>query len=407
MWESLGCGYIASYLKNYYHKEPLELQFFDGFFESDVTIVNGSVDSDFVGFSCTSPQMKHALQLAGEIKEQNLKVKTVFGGHHPSSLQSETLAYPQVDMVVAGEGEAGLSMILRQPKEKTIYLPPPIENLDIIPFPDRKLIHQERTLALTEQNDGERIASILSGRGCSFNCTFCTGDHDVFGKTVRKRSVNDVLDEIEQLVNEWNIDFLKFADTEINTSITWVKEFCNEKIQRRITIPFGCNIHTALINKSTLQLMKEANCREIWIGCESGSQKILKQMHKGVTVKMLENVFQWSKEVGLLRRAYFMVGFPSETREDFNMTLDLAERLEPDVLGCTILAPFPGTQIYETYKDKLSLQNVDWSSVDEYKNKIWKTENFSNEELHELQAEFAQKFKDRLCWRQKKPQKGY
>jgi radical SAM superfamily enzyme YgiQ (UPF0313 family) len=397
IWESLACGYIGSYLKEYYHEKPLELQFFDGFFDSDEVIIKGSVDSDFVGFSCTSPQMKHALRLAWKIKERNPKVQTVFGGHHPSSLQRETLAYPQVDMVVVGEGEVGLPMILRHPKDKTVYLPPPIENLDIIPFPDRKLIHQERTLALTEKNDGERIASMLSGRVCPFHCVFCTGDHDVFGNVVRKRSVENVLAEMQQLISQWNIDFVKFADAEINTTLEWLREFCREKIERGITVPWGGNIHAAIMDKPTLELMKKANCREIWIGCESGSPHILKEMGKAITIKQIKHVFTWAKEVGIRRRAYFMVGFPSETRSDFDLTLKLADEIDADTYGMTVLCPYPGTAVYSgKYVD------VDWSLTDEYSNDFWITDSFSNEELKQLQSEFTKKFQDRLCIRQSK-----
>jgi len=395
VWESLALGYIASYLKNHYQGK-LEINFFDGFFDSDKEIIEGSVDSDYVGFSCTSPQMKHALALAEAIKRENPKAKTVFGGHHPSSLPLRTLELPEVDIVVAGEGETGMLYALNV-KEKTVILGERgIENLDTIPFPDRKLIRQDRTLALTEKNDGERIASILSGRGCLFHCAFCTGDRDVFGTQVRKRTVGNVLDEIKQLVHDWHIDFLKFADAEINTNMFWVQAFCAEKFTQGITVPWGANIHAAIMDRTTLEFMKKADCREIWVGVESGSPRILKEMGKGTNIQQIENVFKWAKVAGIRTRAYFMVGFPSETREDFDMTLDLAERLDADIMGMTILCPYPGTQLYsEKYR------GVDWSKADEYGNDFYSTKYFSSEELKAMQAEFTEKFKDRLCWRQK------
>jgi len=395
IWESLACGYIGSYLKAFYHQEPLELQFFDAFFDNDEKIIEGAVDSDFVAFSCTSPQMKHALLLASRIKQENPKVKTVFGGHHPSSLPDQTKLYPQADMVVVGEGETGLKMVL-QYKKNMIYIPRPIPDLDIIPFPDRKLIQQERTLALTEKNDGERIASMLSGRVCPFHCVFCTGDHDVFGNVVRKRSVENVLAEMQQLVSQWDIDFVKFADAEINTSTNWIQKFCRQKIKQHINVEWGANIHARIMDNPTLQLMKKAKCREIWVGCETGSPRILKESRKGITIKMLENVFKWAGEAGIIRRAYFMVGFPSETRKDFDMTLELAEHIDADVYGMTILCPYPGTMLYSE-----KLADIDWSEADEYHNDFWRTEHFTNEELKQLQAEFTEKFKDRLCARQK------
>jgi len=396
-WESLACGSIASYLKRYY-KGDLELQFFDGFFDDDKQIIEGSVDSDYVCFSCTSPQMKHALFLAEKIKAENPRVTTVFGGHHPSSLPKETEDFPNVDIVVVGEGETGMLAVLNLQKIEGIWRSRTIENLDTVPYPDRKLIRQDRTLALTEKNDGERIASASSSRVCPFNCIFCTGDHDVFGYKIRHRSVWHILDEMEQLVNEWHIDFLKFVDAELNSSKSWLQEFCEEKIRQGITVPFGCNIHAAIMDYDTLELMHKANCRDIWVGCESGSPPILKEIQKGLTVEQIVQVFLWAKQVGIRRRAYFMVGFPSETREDFKMTLDLAERIDADVYGCTILCPYPGTALY----DATLHANVNWSAADEYHNDFWRTKNLTNEELKTMQSEFMDKFKDRLCFRQKK-----
>ncbi len=395
IWESLACGYIANYLRKYYQGD-LEIEFYDGFFDSMEEIIEGSVDSDFVGFSCTSPQMLPALALAQGIKEKNPDVLTVFGGHHPSSLFKETSRYPQVDIVVVGEGETGMLMALRAHKVNLVYLPRPIQNLDTIPFPDRKLIRQDRTIALTEKNDGERIASVLSGRVCPFHCIMCTGDRDVFGPKVRKRTVVNVLDEIEELVKDWKIDFLKFADAEINTSTFWVQAFCHEKIRRHITVPWGANIHATLMDQTTMKYMAKANCREIWVGAESGSARILKEIQKGITLRHVENVFKWAKQCGIRTRAYFMTGFPSETREDFDMTVKFAEKLDADVYGMTVLCPYPGTQLYsEKFKD------VDWSTTDEYGNDFWRTKHFSSEQLKAMQAEFTEKFKDKLCFRQR------
>jgi len=394
VWESLSCGYIASYLKKYYEGD-LEINFFDGFFDSDKDTIEGSVNSEYVAFSCTSPQMKHALALARGIKNQNSKIVTVFGGHHPSSLPWQTSRLSEVDIVVAGEGETGMLSALNLKGKVVILGERGIQDLDSIPFPDRKLIRQDRTLALTEKNDGERIASVLSGRGCPFSCIFCTGDHNVFGSLTRKRSVNNVLDEIQELVNEWHIDFCKFADAEINSKPNWVRDFCKQKYLRRITVPFGSNVHARLMDKATMELMKSANCREIWVGVESGSPRILKEMRKEVTIKQIENVFRWAKETEIRTRAYFMVGFPSENRQDFKQTLELAERLDADVYGMTILCPYPGTALYNATQHS----SIDWSVADEYHNDFWRTENFTNEELKSMQAEFVEKFKDRLTFR--------
>jgi radical SAM superfamily enzyme YgiQ (UPF0313 family) len=397
VWESLALGYIASYLKKHHMFDLEDLQFFDGYFDSDEKILNSCVDSDFVGFSCTSPQMSGALDLAYKIKTENRTVKTVFGGHHPSSLPEQVALSPWVDKVVVGEGERAMLEILEGKWIGKVAQSLPIEDLDELPFPDRRLIQQERTLRLTEKNDGERIASVLSGRGCPFHCIFCTGDRDVFGAKWRKRSVQNVLDEIKQLVDRWRIDFLKFTDAEINTSVSWLKDFCNQKQAQKITVPWGANVHARQMYPDVMHSMSCAGCREIWVGVESGSPHVLKDMNKGVSIEMIENVFKWAKACGIRTRAYFMTGFPTETREDFEATLWLADRLDADVYGMTMLCPFPGTQLYSEIFD----ETVDWSKTDEYTNDFWRTKHFTNEQLKQNQAEFTDRFKGRLCWRQR------
>lgn len=397
VWEPLNIGYIVAYLKRYFReKNSLQLKFFDGFFDEDWRIIKGARDSDIVAFSCTSPQMKHALCLAHELKLKNPNLFTVFGGHHPSALPWKTWKLPQVDAVIEGEGERAFLEYVRDPT-KGIFKRGFISNLDSIPFPDRKFIRQDRTIALTEKNDGERIASILSSRGCflKYPCIFCTGDHDVFGDKIRRRSVNNVLNEIEKLIADWKVDFLKFADAEINSSVNWLKEFCYNKIKRGIDLPFGCNLHAGNITKELLELLKKAGCREVWIGCESGSPRILKEIRKCITVGQIIKVFDWGKEAGLTRRAYFILGSPSENLRDIRLTEKLAKRIDADIYGFTLMAHYPGTAIYDPIKDK----DVDWGQVDEYSNNIWETKYLTNSELKQQQERLVELFKDRLCWR--------
>jgi len=372
VWESLGLGYIGAYIKE--HRPDVELSFYDGFFDSDDEIVKGCRDADIVGITATSPQMKHGLDLAAKIKEVNPECRIVFGGFHPSALPEETVSHPQVDQVVVGEGEKPMLEILNGNREPIIY-GEPIGNLDSLPWPDRDLIRVDRTIALTEKNDGERITSVQGGRGCPYRCIFC-GEHIITKRNVRRRSIDHLLDEIEYVVDKYRIDFLKFCDAEINPPPyrDWVKEFCREAIKREIDVEFGANIHASNVDLEMFQLMKWAGFREVWIGVESGSSRILREIKKGASVEHILRAFKLSKQVGLFRRAYFMVGFPTETFKDYLMTLRLAEKIEADSYGITILAPYPGTVIYERYRKALNLDKVDWSQIDEYVNPVWRND---------------------------------
>jgi radical SAM superfamily enzyme YgiQ (UPF0313 family) len=395
-WESLACGYLISYAEKHGHFD--EIEFYSQFFDSDETIIKGCNNASIVGFSCTSPQMKFGLELAQRIKEVNPYVWIVFGGVHPSALPMETLKHPQVDQVIVGEGERSFLRVLQGNRDKIVWTEP-IQNLDDIPFPNRIKIRSERCIQMAYRNNKERIASILTSRGCPMHCVFCS-DHIVWGRKTRRRSVSNVLDEIAQVVNDWRIDFLKAADAEINSDPMWLLDFCKEKIKRGIDVEMGANIHAGLCNRKMFNWMKRAGFREIWIGVETGSPRILRQIRKGTTIEQIKRAFKWSKDAGLLRRAYFMVGMPDETLEDVKLTFRLAEEIEPDIVGMTILCPYPRTEIYMRDPDRF--KDWDWSVCDEYGNPYWKTETFSNEDLKAIQRNFMDKFKDRLCYRLRK-----
>jgi len=242
---------------------------------------------------------------------------------------------------------------------------------------------------------------VQGGRGCPFSCTFCT-DRLVNTQKIRRRTPGLLLNEIEYVVKKYNIDHIKFCDAEINPNLSWVKQLCREIIERDIDVSFGANIHAAVCDLEMFELMKEAGFRDVWIGAESGSPRILKSINKGITVDLVKRAFSLSKEAGLIRRAYFIAGLPGETSEDWKRTLKLAEEIDAEVLGCTLLAPYPNSDIYNEHKDWLNLEDVSWSSVDEYSNDIWHyAPYYSNDMLKSRQREFMEKFEDKLTWRHK------
>jgi len=201
-WEALNFGYMGSFLMLHGFND---LQFFSAFFDSEDEIISACCRADIVGFTCTSPHMKSAIELATAIKKENPRVWIVVGGFHPSSLPEETLKLPVIDQVVVGEGEMAM-LSIAEGNRKRIVRQPYIKNLDTLPFPDRGLIKQERNIRQAYQDNGIRIASIFSSRGCPFNCTFCASN-SVWSRKVRYRSADNILDEFEQVTKELKIDF--------------------------------------------------------------------------------------------------------------------------------------------------------------------------------------------------------
>jgi radical SAM superfamily enzyme YgiQ (UPF0313 family) len=395
-WEALGIGYLVSYLKKSFPNQ-IEFDFFSGFYDSDETIIQGCKDAGVVGFSCTSPQFKHALDLANKIKTKVNKI--VFGGVHPTVLSKQVFSSQSVDWVFVGEGERAIVRILSSPiREQSRFITSweLIEDLDKLPFPDRNVIKQERNILQAYKDERRRVASIFSSRGCPFKCTFCCS-HSLWGRKVRYRSPGNILDEMDQLVRDWNIDFIKFSDDTFTVNRNRLLEFCREKVYRGLRVPFGANANVSTVDKDVLVSLVQAGCEELWFGVESGSPKILREMDKHISIDKAMEVFKLCRQLGVKTRAYFLLGMPSETIEDIKMTEELAEKLDPDIVGFSLLAPFPGNQYYnhELMKD------WDWSVFDEYSNPWVHTKTLSNEELKSEQSRLVKKFKERITFRQK------
>ncbi len=399
VWEALGSAYIAAYVKKHYQK-PLIFDTYQGFFDSEETILKGAADCDVVGFSCTSPTFKPGVEIAKKLKAINPKIHTVFGGFHPSAVPNDCLEEDSVDQVVVGEGEQAFLQVIQGNRAPIVYGEKFTEFNEF--FPDRHVIRNERTINLCQTQIGKRITSFMSNRVCPLQCTFCaerivTGRPNKVTNPIRERDPKHLLDEIQSVTNTFGLDYFKFADATWNTSPAKVIAFCEEKIRRGFTVPFEANIHATFTNEEMFEAMKAANCNQINVGCESGSPKILRDVKKGLMVDRLVRVFDWAKKHGIERRGYFLIGMPNETEEDIRMTEALVDRIQPEVFGITVICPYPGTDLY----DPKRMKDWDWTFTDEYSNPYWSTPHFSNLDLKKWQKYLMDKFSKTLSWHNK------
>lgn len=399
VWEALGLGYIISYVKEYCG-EDLEINFFQGKFDEDQDIIEGCRDSDIVAFSCTSPAYVHGLNLANAIRVLNPDVHIVFGGWHPTAVPHDVIREINVDQVIVGEGEMAMVKVVMGSR-KPILQGGRMYTTDL-PWPDRKTIRNDRTIDLCKKINGKRTASFQLNRGCKVHCKFCgeinmTGKYNKATNPIQTRSYNDVLDELLYTHREFNLDYFKFVDATFDKDAKTVIDFCKTKVERNIIMPWEANIHPGFVQrKEVFEALAEANCKQINVGVESGSPHILNDIGKGTNLLSIRNVFKWARTYGIERRAYVLLGMPNETKEDHLMTEDLIDCIEPDVVGFTILAPYPGSDFYHD----VAHHNVEWSQVDEYSNDIWFTKNFNNRQLKQVQKHFTEKYKHLLCERQ-------
>lgn len=228
------------------------------------------------------------------------------------------------------------------------------EDLDSQPFPARQLMNNALYI---RPDTKEPMATIQTARGCPSQCVFCLTP-EISGKKVRFRSPQNVLDEMRECYEKFNIrNFFFKADT-FTINPAWVKEMCELIINSDLCgkIEFTANSRVRPLQKETLELMKKAGCFLVAFGFESGSDEMLKIMRKGTTVAENLQAAKWCKEVGLKFWGYFVIGFPWETKEDILKTKKLIFQTDPDFIEVTIALPFYGTPMYETCKQENLLE---------------------------------------------------
>ncbi len=396
-WESQGLGLIAAYVKK--HLPHVAVSFFHGTMDSDKEVLAGCRDADIVGFSVTSPTFSYAERLAGQIKQFNPRAHTVLGGYHASALKERCLS-PSINQVVVGEGEQAMVDILLGDRTPVLY-GRPMEFSELV-WVDRELIRNERHIQVAYQSTGQRITSFQSHRGCPHGCRFCAD-----GRTkalqggrhvrIRYREPQDLVAEMWVVADRYQLDLIKFSDPTWNTHPQWVMDFCREKQLAKLTVPFFANIHAAACSQRMFKAMADAGCTDIGLGIESGSERILRSMGKGITKDHVRRAVRWAQGEGIRVRGYFILGMPEESNEDLQATEDFAAELELGEYGFTILCPYPGTDFYSA-----ELADKDWTGIDEYQNDFWRTNWLSNEELRGWQDRLTARFSQKLTNRQKK-----
>jgi len=398
-WESLGLGYIGAYIKKVFI--DIDVSFYQGCFDSEKVIIQGCSDADIVFFSCTSPSFNHCVSLANNIKIENSEVHIVLGGYHPSSLPEDSLV-EGIDQVVIGEGEGATVDIVNGNRNKILI--GRRMKFNELYWPDRDLIKNERNIDVAYRETGTKITSFQSARACPFGCIYCADGYCgvLYGgryAKIERRDIDDLISEMIFVKEKYNLGFIKFSDSTWNTNLQYVKDFCKEKIRRKLDIPFYPNIHAKIVDDEMIEYMAKANCSEIGLGIESGSPKILSQIGKTTNRDHIRNAVMLCHKHGIKVRGYFIIGMPEETEEDLILTEQFAEELGLDEYGFTILCPYPGTKMYHEEPDKF--KDIDWSITDEYINDFWETKYLSNEQLRDWQIRLTKKFNDKLTWHNK------
>jgi len=357
---SVGPAYIASYIRLHGHEAAL-LRVRP---EEEVHDLISSIEKeapDILGFSLTTRQWQRGAYVAGEIRKK-LHIPVIAGGHHPTFATESVLQTEGFDYVCLGDGEEPVGELLdclEKGEEITAgrianiwvnggsrpQIRPPLQHLDKIPFLARDLL-------------GERygVAHLITQRGCPFPCTFCAagGIRELYKNEdyLRRRTVDDVVKELYHIKGESALNYVVFLDDTFTVNKEWVREFCRI-YGKEISTGFSINARVETVDRDMLDQLAKAGCRHIIYGVESGSMHIRQNiMNRPIENQRIIDVFNWTKQAGIMVTANYMIGLPGETVDDIEQTLTLNEELQPDDFGYFVFYPYPGTRLFYLCREK-------------------------------------------------------
>jgi radical SAM superfamily enzyme YgiQ (UPF0313 family) len=392
----LGLAYLAAVLEKAGH----EVKIFD--MQVEKTTINDALKPfgpEVVGVYFSTPFFTDVIKVLTEVKQFNPKIVTMVGGPHPTVLPEETAKQECIDFVVFGEGEETIIELIQKykgkeltdikgiayKKNRKVIVNPPrplIKNLDQLPFPAHHLLKiGEYSHPLMH---GRKIMSILTSRGCPYCCIFC--NKSIFGSYFRARSAKNVVDEIEILVKKYGIDEIHIIDDNFTVNRKRVIEICEDIIRRNLKIKWSTpnGIRADTVNRRLIKLMKRSGCYSLSFGIESASPKILESINKNIKLSTIKKVFKICRSEKIETIAFFIIGFPGETAEDIQKTIDFAKDIKPDVADFHTLIPLPGTPVYKYLKENDLLLEKDWSKYSFHINPVYRTKELSKEEIAEL-----------------------
>jgi anaerobic magnesium-protoporphyrin IX monomethyl ester cyclase len=361
----LGILYLSSYLRG----KGFEVEIYDSTFGSREELFARLDEGEPGALGIYGNLMTRPTVLAIAARARSAGWRVILGGPEPANYPLEYLA-SGADVIVAGEGETALEHLMATafdrkywPAIKGILFrtasgelvrtgsPELLRSLDEQPWPDRERVEIPRYLQTWRDFHGAGSLSIITARGCPYRCNWCS--HSVYGLTHRRRSALSVVNEIEWLLDRYHPDTLWIADDVFTIHPGWVTEYAAAMKQRGIRIPFECITRADRLNEGMIDLLAELGCMRVWIGSESGSQRILDAMQRGVTVDQVRSAVACCKRAGIQTGMFLMWGYDGEELTDIEATIDHVKKCRPDTCFTTVSYPIKGTPYYDKVADRL------------------------------------------------------
>ena len=369
---------------------------------------------DLVGFTSMTTSQHAVEQTAGPLKAE-LGVPLVIGGPHATVLPERTLSDPSFDFLVYAEGEETWRELLRalaagdERYDRIAGLwwkqdgrivrnaeRPLLPDLDALPFPARHLMEIDQ-YPLYAPN-GERMLTLLSSRGCPYDCSFCF--KGIVGRTHRQRSPANIVAELKQLIDRYGVRHFYFIDDLFTINVRRLDALMDGFLKEDLDIRWECLARVDRVKPTILEKMHRAGCREIHYGIESGNPEILAATAKHIKLDQVEQAVAWTEAVGIAAKGYFMLGLPGDNEETMRQTIEFAASLPLTEAMFSIATPFPGTRLW----DELARQrpgteyNADFTQAYYYNSYTAEISPFlnvsqvSDERLSQLVLEARQRF---------------
>ena len=333
---------------------------------------------ELVGVSCLfSAQSQSAHHVCGLVKQIDPSILTIMGGAHPSAVPEEVLTDPDVDAAGLGEGEMTMLRLIdalqeapfppadpsglafRRNGQVEVHRPVQfLADLDTLPLPARHLLPMDRYFRHRSPHGAvvrrHPCTNVVTSRGCPAQCTFCS-IHTVWGRKFRRHSTQRVIEEIETLVNDYGVREIQFEDDNLTLDKPRMREICQTIIDRRIDITWTTPNGVAIwaLDDEMVRLMRRAGCYHITIAVESGSQAVLREIiNKPLNLERVHPIVRAAREVGMGISAFFVVGFPGETKADIAQTFEFGLKMRADHVHFFTATPYPGTALFSQCVDE-------------------------------------------------------
>ena len=355
----LGVGSLLSLLRDEGHK----VFFIDNYLKPSRFIEEGYLQKnkiDFVGIYANTICYRDTLDMFNKIENLRKKAlwngKVIVGGPH-TSVAVDTI--PEfIDYIIQGEGERAILKIINGEAKKRIIREERIKDLDSLPIEPWDIFSKLPYDYTCPWMNIKPVFTMNTSRGCPFNCSFCSVG-SIWGKQYTYFSADKIISEIEYLIDNFGAKGIYFREDNFTLNLRRTEEFCKKVIEKDLNISWACETRVDNMTENLIELMSAAGCRAVYLGVESGSQKILEMLNKKITVGQIKNAINWCKKYNIRTHCSLITGVPGETFEDYVQTKKLMDKLKPYRYGFNVFVGIPDSPLYQYVLDNNLYEYID------------------------------------------------